>query len=193
MPILGTINDDAIIYGTQGDDNMNGLAGDDVMNGRKGDDVMKGGTGSDVVTGGLGADTFQWSAGHITDGATDYVTDFSFAQGDTLKFLDSFAQGFEIVQVVHETVAETEANGANLMNGFKEEVIFTVRNAATGATQDIVLLDAFANNTAAAWDAYLAEMGLTFGEAEPEPEICEIHSNDETYFSYDECDLLILT
>ena len=64
------------------------------MNGGRGNDVIIGGAGSDVLMGGLDADEFQWSAGHISDGTTDYVLDFDICQGDTFSFLDSASADF---------------------------------------------------------------------------------------------------
>ncbi|WP_377845486.1 hypothetical protein [Bosea sp. UC22_33] len=96
--VIGNPHTDDNLVGTAANDKMQGLSGNDVIFGGKGNDLIIGGAGSDVMTGGLGADTFQWSAGHITNGATDYITDFDIRQNDALSFLSSGGgQNVEIV------------------------------------------------------------------------------------------------
>jgi len=66
--------------------------------------------------------------------------------------------------VVRQYLTETSANGIDLRNNVETgtDIIFTVLNSVTGAEQQIVLLDSWSGNMAAAWDAYLATMGLSF-------------------------------
>lgn len=153
--------------GTRDADQIKGLSGDDYIYAGRGDDTLIGGTGSDILNGGPGADTFQWSAGHLQNGAVDYVKDFSLNAGDTLKFLDSYGQDFEVLAVVRTKLDITEFNGRDLDNNVSHgtDVVFTVRNAADGTTQEIVLLDSWSGSLDSAWDAYLATMGLAFTDA----------------------------
>ena len=163
--ISGNQNVDDVLNGTQTDDQISGLSGNDFISGGRGDDVIIGGSGSDVMVGGLGADTFQWSAGHITNGATDWVVDFSLGQGDMLNFLSSGdVQEFEVLSVVLTKLLDTEFNGFDLQNNvqFGTDMVFTVQNSATGATQEIVLLDSWSGSQNAAWVDYLATLGLEF-------------------------------
>ena len=151
------------ITGSRGDDVMRGFSGNDFLNGGRGDDVIIGGTGSDVLMGGLGADEFQWSAGHISDGATDYVIDFSIMSGDTFSFLDSGSADFQVLSVSRTMVDDTEFNGYDLRNGSAStDIVFEVYNATTNATQKIVLLDSWSSGLNAQWEDYLATKGLSF-------------------------------
>ena len=61
-------------------DSVSGLAGDDELIGMAGDDWLDGGPGNDVIWGGEGADRFQLSEGF------DWIVDFSYADGDQIKF-----------------------------------------------------------------------------------------------------------
>ena len=151
------------ITGSRGDDVMRGFSGDDFLNGGRGDDVIIGGAGSDVLMGGLGADEFQWSAGHIGDGATDYVLDFDIRQGDTFSFLDSASADFQILSITRTMFEGTEFNGYDLRNGSAStDIVFEVYNATTNATQKIVLLDSWSSGLNAQWEDYLATKGLSF-------------------------------
>lgn len=154
---------DDFLIGTKADDVIRGLSGDDFINGGGGNDTIIGGAGSDVLNGGTGADEFQWSAGHISDGATDYVRDFSINAGDTFNFLDSFEAEFEVLAITRAVLSETEFNGIDLHNGMQStDIIITVMNAATGATQNIVLLDSWSNSLNDKWEDYLASKDLAF-------------------------------
>ncbi len=158
------------IIGTASDDVINGLSGDDVLRGGRGNDTIIGGAGSDVLVGGLDADTFEWSAGHITAGATDWITDFSLLQGDSLFFRASGGgQNIEIVSVTKEylntlSVAAGGSDSVSLDNNVAtgHDVTFVVRNTVTGAEQKIVLMDAWSGALATQWDEYLTSLGTGF-------------------------------
>lgn len=163
--ITGTVNAPDNLTGTSGDDKISSLSGNDVITGGRGNDLIIGGSGSDVMTGGLGADTFQWNAGHITNGATDYITDFDIRQSDKLSFLSSGGgQNVEIVGVTKGYLSVTSANGVDLQNNVATgtDITFTIKNSVTGATQEIVLLDAWSGSLSGQWDAYLATLGTHF-------------------------------
>lgn len=157
---------DDTLRGTHSSDVISGLSGDDVIYGGRGEDTIVGGQGNDVLFGGLDADTFSFSAGHIGNGETDYIADFSLNQGDTLRFLDSGnGQAFEVLSIVRQYLTETMGvNGTDLRNNVETgtDIIFSVMNSVTGAVQNIVLLDAWSGNLSGAWDDYLASMGLSF-------------------------------
>lgn len=164
------------LRGTGGDDVIKGLSGDDVIKAGRGDDEIQGGRGNDVMAGGTGADKFVFSAGHIADGETDYITDFSVNQGDSLSFLDSGSSAFTVVSVELEKLTETtNVNGVDLKNNVDKgtDIVFTVQND-DGDTQEIILLDAWSNGLNAQWEGILADMGLTFGvQMDSEPEPCD--------------------
>lgn len=157
------------IIGSQGADIINGLSGDDVLRGGKGNDTIIGGAGSDVLVGGLDADTFRWAAGHITEGATDYITDFSLNQGDNLSFMSSGGgQNVEILGVSLDYLGMTSAAAGgsasvDLQNniGTGGDLTFTVRNSVTGNVQTIVLLDAWSGALSDQWNAYFTTLGTS--------------------------------
>lgn len=153
------------LVGTSGADYIAGLSGNDILSGGRGNDTLIGGQGSDVMTGGLDADRFEFSAGHITDGAVDYITDFDLRQGDTLAFLNSGAgQNFVVTGVEKGYLSTTSFNGVDLQNNLATgtDITFHVTNSVTGATQDIVLLDAWSGALSSQWNSYLSSMGLSF-------------------------------
>lgn len=162
--ISGLPNDDDVLIGTQGNDIIRGQSGNDWIRAGLGDDIVVGGRGSDVVVGGLGADRFEFSAGHVTNSAIDYVADFDLRQGDTLRFADSGPSStIEVLSVTRSFLTETEFNGIDLRNDVAKgtDITFTVKNSA-GEIQTVVLLDAFSGELASQWDAYLATLGLSF-------------------------------
>lgn len=165
--IIGTAQGvDDTLNGSRNADTIQGLSGDDLIFGGRGDDLIIGGQGSDVMWGGLDADTFQFSAGHIGNGSVDYITDFNVGQ-DLLSFISSSGgQNVVIESVRLEYLTETSFNGNDLQNNVATgtDVIFTVKNSVTGATQEIILLDSWSGLKSAAWDAYLdtLQSGLAF-------------------------------
>lgn len=84
-PINGTDGNDKLT-GTARDDILTGGKGDDVLNGGAGNDIVIGGAGSDMMTGGAGADRFVFQASTMKGVEIDKILDFSFKEGDTLKF-----------------------------------------------------------------------------------------------------------
>jgi Ca2+-binding RTX toxin-like protein len=151
------------LIGGRGNDVLIGLSGDDYLLGGRDTDLLIGGRGSDVMTGGLDDDTFQFSAGHITNGTIDWLTDFVVGV-DTLSFLNSGGgQNLVIDNVTRAYVTNETHNGINLENNVSSgtDLIFTVRNSVSGETQQIVLLDAWSGTLAPQWDAYLASLGYT--------------------------------
>ena len=151
------------ILGGRGNDTLQGQSGDDYLSGGRGNDVLIGGQGSDVMAGGLDADIFSFSAGHVGNGAIDWITDFSLSTGDTLRFLASASGGIQITNVDRAYVQNTSASGYDLENNVATgtDLVFDIVNTATGQTQKIVLLDAWSGAMASAWTQYLATLGYT--------------------------------
>lgn len=174
MPdIVGTNGDDNLagtaqgvgdtISGGRGNDTLSGFSGDDYLSGGRGNDILIGGSGSDVMSGGLDADTFRFSAGHITQGAVDWILDFSFNQGDTLDFRASGGgQNIEIVSVTSAFVQNTSYSGYDFGNSSRgTDLIIEVKNTGTGAVEKIVLLDSYSSALSGQWTNYLATLGYT--------------------------------
>lgn len=162
--IEGNPGEDDILIGSKGNDIIRGQSGDDWIRAGEGNDTVVGGRGSDVVAGGTGADRFEFSAGHVTDGAVDYITDFDIRQGDTLRFANSSdTSTIEILSVTKGYNLETEFNGVDLRNDVTKgtDITFTIKNS-DGEIQTVVLLDAWSGLLAADWDNYLSSMGLSF-------------------------------
>ncbi|MCX7568021.1 hypothetical protein OS189_16890 [Sulfitobacter sp. F26169L] len=81
--IAGGFGSDTVIGGT-GDDQITGSAFGDQLFGGDGNDFINGGFGSDLVNGGAGADEFFHLG--IADHGSDWIQDYSAAQGDVLVF-----------------------------------------------------------------------------------------------------------
>jgi Ca2+-binding RTX toxin-like protein len=149
------------IQGGRGDDVLNGYSGNDYLGGGRGNDILIGGSGSDVMSGGLDADVFRFSAGHIQNGAIDWITDFSFNQHDSLDFLSSAnGQNIEIMSATATFVSNAEFAGFDLSNSaHARDLILEVRNTGTGAIQRIVLEDSYSHASSGQWAAYLDTLG----------------------------------
>ena len=87
-----------ILNGGAAADTLNGGAGDDELDGGDGADILDGGTGDDFLTGGAGTDVLNFGDGTGADFGDDEVTDFSFADGDSIN-VDA-AVGFDPTTVV---------------------------------------------------------------------------------------------
>jgi Ca2+-binding RTX toxin-like protein len=94
------------IIGQNGDDVLTGSAFSDLVFGGAGSDFINGGFGSDRLNGGAGADRFYHLG--IADHGSDWVQDFSAAEGDRLVFGGAGA-GRAQFQV---NLARTEGAGA---------------------------------------------------------------------------------
>jgi Ca2+-binding RTX toxin-like protein len=81
LKLRGGAGGDKLTGGSAGD-TLFGGDGDDALSGGPGDDILKGEAGTDTLTGGPGADFFNYAK---FDGSTDTVTDYSFADGDTVN------------------------------------------------------------------------------------------------------------
>ena len=81
--ILGDFGSDTLI-GNAGNDLISGGAGSDLMFGGPGNDTLNGGWGFDRMNGGTGADRFFHTG--VADHASDWIQDYSAAEGDVLVF-----------------------------------------------------------------------------------------------------------
>lgn len=81
--VVGGLGADTLV-GNAGADTLAGGGGSDLIHGNDGDDFLNGGFGHDRLNGGAGADRFYHPgvAGH----GSDWVQDYTAAQGDTLVF-----------------------------------------------------------------------------------------------------------
>ncbi|CUJ89167.1 Hemolysin, chromosomal [Shimia thalassica] len=91
-----------LVYGEAGHDTLNGGAGSDQLVGQAGNDFLSGGALSDAIFGGAGEDFIHGAWGYDrlnggdgadrfyhtahADHATDWIQDFSHAEGDYLQF-----------------------------------------------------------------------------------------------------------
>jgi Ca2+-binding RTX toxin-like protein len=106
------------LFGGDGNDLLRGGNGDDFLSGDSGGDSLIGGAGVDTMVGGLGADTFL--PGDSTrdqppdNFSTDFIVDFSVAQGDRLNVFDRYSgvNNFNNVAFVENDSLAAGANKA---------------------------------------------------------------------------------
>ena len=80
--IQGGFGADTMV-GNEDNDQLLGAAGSDLMSGNAGNDTLNGGFGHDRLNGGTGADTFFHLG--VADHGSDWVQDYSAAEGDILQ------------------------------------------------------------------------------------------------------------
>ncbi|WP_417818619.1 M10 family metallopeptidase C-terminal domain-containing protein [Tritonibacter scottomollicae] len=119
-----------LIYGQAGDDTLDGgwgadevigQGGDDVLNGGVYSDLVYGGTGRDFVNGGFGHDRINGGAGAdlfyhlgIADHGSDWIQDYSAAEGDVLLFGQSNVRPEQFqINYAHTADAAGERSGAD--------------------------------------------------------------------------------
>lgn len=97
------------LQGQDGDDVITGSAFSDLVFGGEGDDFVNGGFGFDRINGGTGADKFfhAGAAGH----GSDWVQDYSSAQGDVLMFGGAASASDFVVRFAHTASATGERSG----------------------------------------------------------------------------------
>lgn len=150
--VAGDAGDNFALNGFAGNDTMLGGSGNDGLLGGRGTDVLDGGRGNDVLQGGLDADTFVFFSSvngnlQASNGDIDYVTDFSFAQGDSFNFNGATVTGARVSFLS----ATGTLNGIDLDNsarGLDLEVTLT----KNGVTQKVVFLDAYGFGSNAQWE-----------------------------------------
>ncbi|MCC1492985.1 calcium-binding protein [Cognatishimia sp. F0-27] len=78
---LWGLNGGDSLFGQDGNDSLWGGSGRDMLEGGDGDDVLVGGSGADTMYGGDGADVFVIDIGSFTG---DHLNDFNAAEGDLI-------------------------------------------------------------------------------------------------------------
>ncbi|MEX5728138.1 Ca2+-binding RTX toxin-like protein [Rhodovulum iodosum] len=107
------------IAGGFGADDLRGQAGNDVITGSALSDLVFGGDGEDFVNGGFGYDRINGGAGAdrfyhlgIADHGSDWVQDYTAADGDVLLFGDATASADDFsVRFTHTSSPETGRSG----------------------------------------------------------------------------------
>ncbi|RFC39108.1 MAG: Ca2+-binding protein, RTX toxin-related [Candidatus Nitrotoga sp. LAW] len=132
-----TMNAD-LLYGSSGNDNINGLGGDDIIYGYGGDDTLNGALGNDTLYGGAGNDTL------IGEGAVDDLfggegNDMYVRADDSARITEYANQGIDTVQS-----SVTHTLGANFEN---ITLTGTAAINGTGNELDNVLIGNSAKNT----------------------------------------------
>lgn len=103
--IFGGFGSDEL-HGQEGNDVITGGAFSDLIYGGAGDDFVNGGFGHDRINGGIGADKF-FHVG-VEGHGSDWVQDYSAAEGDVLVFGDSSASGDDfLVSFSHREADES--------------------------------------------------------------------------------------
>jgi len=98
------------LRGQNGDDVITGSALSDLVYGGAGDDFVNGGFGYDRINGGTGADRFYHLG--IFDHGSDWIQDYTAAEGDVLQFGDASASRDDFqVNFDHTASPEGERSG----------------------------------------------------------------------------------
>jgi Ca2+-binding RTX toxin-like protein len=149
---------DNTLNGNRGNDEVLGGSGNDILLGARGNDTLDGGRGNDVLQGGLDNDVFDFSV--ISNGAVDYITDFSTASDELL-----LGAGITVTAVSIQRTVATEANGFDLGNSDRAfDLMLTLSNGS--ATQTLHILDAYAFSTNNFWENALG-VDLTYPQPLP--------------------------
>jgi len=100
-------NNDEIIFGLDGNDNLSGKGGNDTLSGGNGSDIIDGGSGNDTLYGGAGNDTLQGRTGADTmaGGAGD-DTYFVSTYYDTVT--ESAGEGTDLVRIAFDFASDMQ-------------------------------------------------------------------------------------
>ncbi|MEZ9510000.1 retention module-containing protein [Vibrio breoganii] len=123
-----------------GDENtvLTGTSGDDELIGGDGADTLIGGLGSDILTGGLGGDLFVWT--DVDDGAQDVITDFNLIEGDSIDLtgvLDELVTNTDLDSLLQDFSVNQELTATLLSNN--EDVQIDFSSTPDTETQSIVV------------------------------------------------------
>ncbi|MFA0457806.1 retention module-containing protein [Vibrio breoganii] len=123
-----------------GDENtvLKGTSGDDELIGGDGADTLIGGLGSDILTGGLGGDLFVWT--DVDDGAQDVITDFNLIEGDSIDLtgvLDELVTNTDLDSLLQDFSVNQELTATLLSNN--EDVQIDFSSTPDTETQSIVV------------------------------------------------------
>ncbi|MDL2271472.1 type I secretion C-terminal target domain-containing protein, partial [Desulfovibrio sp. OttesenSCG-928-I05] len=100
-------DDNYMLVGTGGSDNLTGGAGDDILLGGRGDDILNGGLGDDIMFGGAGKDTFEWNIADLDNG-TDKIMDFNLDEGDKISLGDLLPQDNSLDELLNSEMIKGE-------------------------------------------------------------------------------------
>ena len=133
------------IAGGFGVDELIGQAGDDVITGSAFSDLIFGGTGNDFINGGFGHDRVNGGAGAdqfyhlgIADHGSDWVQDYSAADGDRLFFgADATRDQFQLNLTRTEGAGDSDVNEAFVIYRPTGQIIWAL---VDGAAQDEITL-----------------------------------------------------
>jgi hypothetical protein len=134
--ILGDFGSDTLI-GNAGDDLLSGGAGSDLMFGGPGNDTLNGGWGHDRLNGGAGADTFFHLG--VADHGSDWIQDYSAAEGDVLQIGIAGARRdqFQINQAFTPSAGSADVAEAFVIYRPTGQILFAL---VDGAAQDSINL-----------------------------------------------------
>ena len=111
--VYGTPGND-VINGFDTDDNLYGLAGNDQLNGGFGNDLLDGGSGDDTLNGGWGDDTY------VVDSPLDVVTDLASGGNDSVRSFVTWTLGADLENLTLLGASPINATGnamANVLQG----------------------------------------------------------------------------
>lgn len=133
--LLGGGSGDDTIYGGSGHDILRGSFGADTLDGGWGNDVLDAGAGNDVITGGPGADVFIFE----TNSQSDQITDFSIAEGDTLRLNDGLWGSHGTLSAAQVISSFGAVVGGDVVLSFDGGEIITLTGLSTITGLDLAL------------------------------------------------------
>ena len=122
ITVYGTTGND-VMDGTPDDDTLNGLEGNDTINGRAGDDTIFGGDGDDTIIGGEGSNTIDGGNGFDTASYVDFaagVTVFAFNGGAQVNH----ATGTDILTNIEEIEGTAQNDSMFALSSYTGDITF---------------------------------------------------------------------
>lgn len=130
----GLIDDDTVLLGGSGDDELTGARGDDLLEAGDGDDTLIGGDGSDILSGGAGRDAMAGGAGNDTyyvDDAADTITEAEGGGRDLVYATTSYTLSAHVEDMIltgRGLLAGTGNGQDNLIFGNNEDNLLDGRS-----------------------------------------------------------------
>ncbi|MBI1208911.1 MAG: hypothetical protein GC191_16695 [Azospirillum sp.] len=121
-----TINGNAWIRGTAGNDTLTGTTWADNLDGGAGDDTLDGGSGADTMRGGTGDDTY------VVDNAGDVVTELAGEGNDTVQSKIAFTLGDNVENLTLTGVSSINGTGNELDNLITGNVVNNTLSGGAG-------------------------------------------------------------
>lgn len=137
--LFGTRGNDQL-EGGDGNNKLLGGLGDDSLIGGNGDELLCGGFGTDVLTGGLGADLFVVRLSTITAASSpllaDTITDFNATQGDQIGLMGGFSVDDLVLSTFDSNNDGTlDATLVQLGSSIGDGIVAVVLNTVDGVGQ----------------------------------------------------------